>query len=101
VFHTVGHNFLLSALHEPGAKPSHLLQIWPNPASQFTTVWTDKPFAPGQRLVLRNALGQVLRDVPVQGNKMELQRAGLPAGLYFLELRDARGVLGLGKMVWE
>ena len=100
VWHTIGRDFLPTATHEPG-KALPTLQVWPNPASQATSIWAEKPFEPGQRLLLRNALGRVVRDLPVQGQATELQRAGLPAGLYFLELRTAGRVLAVGKVVWQ
>ncbi len=80
-----------------------LLQVWPNPAGQMTSIWAEKPFEPGQHLVLRNALGCIVREmaVQVQGQTVRVQRAGLPAGLYFLELCTAHGVIAVGKMVWE
>lgn len=100
VFHTIGHDFLPSATREPGTAIPWL-QVWPNPASQTTHIWAEKPFRPGQRLVLRNALGRIVREVAVPGQTLEIERAGLPTGLYFIELRHAQGVIAVGKMVWE
>ena len=100
VWHTVGHDFLPTATREPGLDlPS--LQIWPNPASQSASVWAEKTFQPGQQLVLRDMTGRVLWETAVRGQTVEVQRAGLPAGLYFIELHNPQGIIAVGKVVWE
>jgi uncharacterized repeat protein (TIGR01451 family) len=101
VFHTIGYDFLPTTATHEATSGLPMLQLWPNPASQTTTLSVGASFQPGQRLLLRNGLGQVVREVTVQGPSMELHRAGLPTGLYFVEWRDERGVLGVGKVIWE
>ena len=100
VWHTISPDFKPTPTHEPKA-PVSILQAWPNPAGQVTRIWTEKPFKAGQQLVLRNAMGSVVREIVVQGQTVEVQRAGLAAGLYFVELRSAGRVLAVGKVVWE
>ena len=100
VHHTIGHEFLPSTAREPAAALP-VLEFWPNPAGQVTSMWAEKPFRAGQRLVLRTALGQVVREIMVTGQSVDIRRAGLPAGLYFAELRAGNQVLAVGKVVWE
>ena len=100
VFHTIGQAFLISSTNTPEPK-QNLLEIWPNPAEDVVTIRLEKHYKPGQRLVLRNTLGNVLREMPVQGQITELPRTGLPAGLYFVEILDGKGVLAIGKVMWQ
>ncbi len=98
VFHTIGQHFLVSGIKTPVPK-QNLLEIWPNPATERATIRLGN--RPGQRLILRDALGKALREMPVQGQTTELLRTGLPAGFYIVEIRDERRVLGFGKVIWE
>ncbi len=100
VWHTISPDFKPTPTHEPKA-PVATLQVWPNPADEVTRIWAERHFKAGQQIVLRNISGSVVREIAVQGQIVELQRAGLPKGLYFLEWRDKSGVIGVGKVVWE
>ena len=98
VFHTVEKDFLLTATHRPAGLP--VLNIWPNPAAERLTVQLDRLFRPGQRLILYDPLGRVMQDFPVTGSTPEIRRNGLPAGMYWLELRDKNKVVAVGKAVF-
>lgn len=62
------------------------LNVYPNPAAEVLNLQTDRPV---QRLSLRNASGQVVKQVQQQ---QKIRIAGLPPGTYFLEvwLQDAK-----------
>ncbi len=100
VFHTIGQGFLASDTKAPLPK-QNLLEIWPNPAGDEVNIRLANDYKPGQRLVLRNALGKVLREVPVLGQTTELLRTGIPAGLYFVEILDGKRTLAIGKIIWQ
>ncbi|MCC6463567.1 MAG: hypothetical protein IT260_24065, partial [Saprospiraceae bacterium] len=99
VFHTVGKNFLPTSTGGPTPPPSPL-EIWPNPSVDRILVRLGNLYEPGQHLVLRNTLGRQILQLPVQGPQQELLRQALPAGWYWLELRDARRVRAGGKLIW-
>jgi len=98
VFHTVEKDFLPTATHRPANLP--VLNIWPNPAAERLTVQLDRLFLPGQRLILYDTQGRIMHDFPVTGSTPEIRRNGLPAGMYWLELRDKSKVVAVGKAVF-
>lgn len=96
--HTVDSNFISVAVQTPQTEP--LMSVWPNPAKG--QVLLDMPsdvIFPG-RLKLYNAYGRLVRQETVAGNKHQLTRGSLPAGIYILELEDAKGRRCVGKVVW-
>ncbi|MCB9316827.1 MAG: hypothetical protein H6569_11870 [Lewinellaceae bacterium] len=99
VFHTVGENFLPTATREPTAAPLQL-QIWPNPAIHRTAVKLDDLYRPGRQLMLRAASGRLVYTWPAQYLRQEIPRAGVPAGLYWVELREEGQLIAVGKLVW-
>lgn len=101
VFHTVGRGFLLSAAPAPAEKWRQL-KVWPTPATAEVRVELPEEFfrPGGQRLRLCDAPGRLIKDVPVDAPRQIIARAGLPAGVYWLEWRDANRILAAGKVVW-
>ncbi len=97
VFHTVGKDFLAVSVTSP--KPLRL-RLWPNPAARRVVLELDGLVSPGRRLVLRDLAGRQVGAWPLVSSRQEIQRQGLPAGVYWLELRDERRVLAVGKVVW-
>lgn len=71
------------------------LEISPNPASQFVQVSAKFSHSPGQiRLRIIDSLGQVVHEFSEKtggqnswSRQLDLQKAGLSAGVYFLEMR--------------
>lgn len=102
VWHTIGHNFLPLASPEPAA-PLSALHLWPNPAIGAVTVQREQPFGRGEYLLLRNVLGQEAGRLPLPLGQtgVTLPRHAIPAGVFFVEIRDAQGVRARGKVVWE
>ncbi|MCB9353884.1 MAG: T9SS type A sorting domain-containing protein [Lewinellaceae bacterium] len=66
------------------------LRIWPNPASDYLHIHADFEI---QQLMLVNALGQPVIRLGDPGEAVQLPLAGLPAGMYVLELQSPGGVL--------
>jgi hypothetical protein len=89
VFHTVGVPQTSGAGQVPDMSAGPLV-VQPNPADQIAFIsWPDA--APEQVLVVRNALGQVVRTQPVHGRQTTLPRNGLAGGVYWLEISGSGG----------
>ena len=77
------------------------LQVHPNPFSQQFYILAEdmeKPY----RLMLVNVLGQVVYEAGnLFAERMIIGRGGLPAGLYSVVVRDAKGRRYLGKVAAE
>ncbi|MBK8968820.1 MAG: T9SS type A sorting domain-containing protein [Lewinellaceae bacterium] len=72
-------------------------KIWPNPASGQLLVSCPECDAASTRALLYNAQGQLVRQQAELSKAMDVH--SLPPGVYWLELRDARGWLGVKRVV--
>ncbi len=85
---------LISATRAPLALQQ--MQAYPTPAHEQLTVHVQLKHAwAGVRLQLTDGQGRVLRqlfqgNLPSGGQTFELQRGGLPAGQYYLQLTDGK-----------
>ena len=99
VFHTVGHNFLpLSA--QPAQTRIANVRLEPNPAWQVTRLSADPPLPAGLLLVLRDATGRPVSTQITRGAAVEINRNGLPSGVYFVELRNEKGLVAVSRLIW-
>lgn len=64
---------------------------FPNPATDIVHLRLDSPLEQECQLLLFNANGQLLRQYTFTGQQFSLQRDGLPAGLYHLQLTSEQG----------
>ncbi len=99
VFHTVGIPQTSGVWQVPTPATTPLI-IQPNPADQIALIrWPEA--APEQVLVVRNALGQVVRTAPVNGQQVALPRNGLASGVYWVEINGNGPVRYLGKLIFR
>jgi hypothetical protein len=67
------------------------LKLYPNPFNESTTITFDNPERYQYTFYLNDLTGKVIRRVDnITGEKIELNRDGLPAGLYLIELRGPK-----------
>ncbi|MCB0533725.1 MAG: hypothetical protein H6574_17725 [Lewinellaceae bacterium] len=86
---------------QPDLTPAQArLRFWPNPARDQITVQLEGLSGQGGRLVLRTTSGNKVQEWPVQNTRLEISRAGLPVGLYRLELYDNAQLVAVEKLVW-
>ncbi|MCB0534467.1 MAG: hypothetical protein H6574_11480 [Lewinellaceae bacterium] len=71
-------------------------KLWPNPATEQLFIRCPECDAPGTRALLYNAQGLLVRQQAGLSGAMNVRN--LPAGVYWLELRDARGWLGVKRV---
>ena len=81
------------------------LQVYPQPAASGTPITVDWHLAEAEtvQLQLRSAAGQLIRQQQLSGQtgrqRTQLSTAGLPAGLYLLEVRAGSGLSAYRKVV--
>jgi hypothetical protein len=67
-------------------------RVQPNPASDVVLVTLDGTAPVGSTWVMRNGLGQEVLRRPAAKGRTELQVAGLPQGIYLLQLEGAKEI---------
>jgi hypothetical protein len=84
------------------AVPLAVVGIWPNPMIDFATLVFNGSAHP-ESVIWRDALGRVVRRTAVGqiGPTYILEREGLPAGLYMVEVLGSKGTLGVVKVLCE
>lgn len=70
--------------------------VWPNPSSEVLHIQSRMPFA---RLRLLDISGRALLSENIAADRHTLQLAGIPPGLYLLDVTDAQGRRALQKLV--
>jgi len=74
----------------------------PNPFGDKTIVSFTNPNNESYEVVLIDFMGStVLQNENVTGNRLEISRNDMPAGMYFLNFRDAQGRIATMKLVIE
>ena len=100
VFYTIGKD-TLSGIFSPAHVQLPAMAVSPNPASELAQVRLPFEAAPGTTLLLRNVLGQKIREYSVTDNTCTIPRGNLPGGVYLLECRRQGKVLAGGRLVWQ
>ncbi len=72
----------------------------PNPAGQVCRVRLNRDFTEEINLRLVNTTGQILQNRQITDVETELDLTGLPAGIYFVEMRTNKGI-GVKRLVVE
>lgn len=78
-----------------------VITIAPNPASQFMTISSSIPLVKASLMLMDVQGREVMRMENISGNSITIQRQGLDAGIYFYSLRDEKGYVTKGRVVWE
>jgi uncharacterized repeat protein (TIGR01451 family) len=99
VFHTIGKDFL--PVSTKNTAPLPVLNIWPNPATTETIVSLKQQNFVGKTLIIRDLLGRIVSETPVNQSNTTIRRNGLSSGVYCIELRDKHGIWAVGKVIWE
>lgn len=61
--------------------------LWPNPATELVNLQLPASFS-AARLRLFDATGKQISQRMIQGNRVQLHVAGLPGGIYYIELQQ-------------
>lgn len=102
-YHTVCEDFLeVQIVHtEAPATGKFRVQISPNPASEFIRISLPENAFENGEIVLRDAFGREVRRMQINGNSADLQRNGLAAGVYFVEILENGSRVAVEKVVWN
>lgn len=100
--HTVGKDFIISALHIISAAPNVQINVFPNPFSAQTTLdiqGLEKtgPLSILSDFMLFDAFGRQLRQAKFEGNQFVFERQNLGTGIYFFKIENGGQLIGTGK----
>lgn len=68
------------------------VMLYPNPVKQGAGVHINGMGIAPANLYLRDANGRLLRNVSIAGSNYQMSTNGLPAGVYYLQIKTAAGV---------
>lgn len=99
-------NTTLNSIFNPNSTQEILLNgnnisAFPNPFTESVSVsWNANNPEQPTRLMLCDISGRIVRDIPVTGQQVLIQREGLQNGLYFFRLETASGKnYAVGKVI--
>ena len=75
------------------------ISIYPNPASQFTTINLDQITANEIRIEMVNSLGQLILNEHEYGNTITINLSNLANGLYIVKVINGKEVLAIKKIM--
>lgn len=76
------------------------MEAAPNPFSAQTVLTIDNPSRTAHNVTLTSLTGKVVRGwQDVRDNQLVIQRNNLPAGIYFLSVRNAQGEVATKKLM--
>jgi len=73
------------------ARPAGSLVISPNPVRRSATIHYDRDGGVGAALLVYDVAGRLVERRDIRGQTLEWRPASLASGVYYFELRDARG----------
>lgn len=111
-FHTVGKNFLVSAIVDPPKTNNSIpIKVYPNPFTDLSTfelvdnVSPPNPYDGGGLLLeplstfrLFDAVGRLIKTEKFEGKQFIFERGDLPAGLFFFTIENGNR-RGTGKII--
>lgn len=99
--HTIGWDYLSSTPEAPGAGQPGRVVVSPNPVHDEAVFRRkDGQALDGHRITVTNALGRVVWEQKITGERGRFTRRGLPGGVYFFRVEDATGrLVDSGKLV--
>jgi hypothetical protein len=77
------------------------IEVFPTPATYGAVIAFEAATERSYDLTLTNTVGQVVLTQPVLGNRVFVERNGLPAGVYFATLSSANGANATVRVVFR
>jgi uncharacterized repeat protein (TIGR01451 family) len=98
---TVGKQFILSSILDEASKGQMRIVSVPNPTMDRATleILEDDNRFSTRNFQLFDVTGHLLREADFNGNRYELERNGLNAGLYFFRVTQNGKILGTGRIM--
>jgi uncharacterized repeat protein (TIGR01451 family) len=102
--HTVGKDFIISALQTVSALPNVKINVFPNPFNAEATIDIQgfekiTPLSILSHFTLFDAVGRQLRSEKFEGNAFTFKRQDLTTGLYFFRIENNGQLIGTGKFL--
>ena len=99
----VSFNFTITSTTGLAELPNVIrLSMSPNPMSDYTTIAFDNSLHSTHTIIIYNTQGKVVRSIPhITSDRVQVERKDLPAGFYFVRLRDDHGIRAIGKLLVE
>ncbi|MBX2877229.1 MAG: T9SS type A sorting domain-containing protein [Saprospiraceae bacterium] len=97
VTHLIGE---ITLTHDQEAVNQELLStLVPNPFREMTVLHLAGEISFPLQLRVYDPIGQLVHEDLIRSNKHQIDRTGLPAGIYLYTLTDRKGKIGTGKLI--
>jgi hypothetical protein len=109
--HTIGKDFIITALQTVSSLPNVEIKVYPNPFNAEATIDIQgfDPLPDGigisylnsktSNFQLFDALGRQIRSEKFEGNQFLFERQELPTGIYFFKIENGGRLVGTGKFL--
>ncbi len=97
--HTIGENYLETAIIDPAFQSFANVKIYPNPFSAFTNIEVSGLDLKNGQFKLYDVTGRLIRDETISGNTHVLYKKGLHSGMYFYTIEHDGALLASGKLI--
>ena len=99
--HTIGKDFIITALQTVSSLPNVEIKVYPNPFNAEATIEIQgfDPLSKTSNFQLFDALGRQIRSEKFEGNQFLFERQELPTGIYFFKIENGGRLVGTGKFL--
>ena len=99
--HTIGKDFIITALKTISPLPNVTIKVYPNPFNAEATIEIQgfDPLSTKSNFVLFDALGRQIRHEKFDTNQFLFERRDLPTGIYFFKIENGGRLVGTGKFL--
>ena len=99
--HTIGKDFIITALQTISPIPNVEIKVYPNPFNAEATIEIQgfDPLSKTSNFLLFDALGRQIRHEKFEGNQFLFERQELPTGIYFFKIENGGRLVGTGKFL--
>jgi hypothetical protein len=95
-------NVILTGIEAHAGAAANELRVFPNPVTQESWIEFDNPNFDKYELIIHNMLGQCLLKLnEISGNRICIQHASLPHGIYNFQLLTGGKIKGSGEFIVE
>ncbi|MFA4851525.1 MAG: T9SS type A sorting domain-containing protein [Bacteroidales bacterium] len=81
---------------------SNIINIYPNPFNSFTTIEFNYEAGQKYSILVFNSIGQLVKSIDnISEDKITIYKENTNKGIYFIQVRNKKEIIGTGKLIVE